>query len=605
MKIKKTLAALFCATGLIGSVNAADVALTVGDVIAIDVSAASGTATGFNNLSGPDNLTIGAGSVIKYNATTDTASGVSVALTSYHGNGSGNFDNGDWLGAGGTPAGSVTDPYLTAEAQDQVFSSGDVTVTFSGLDPNAVFNVRVYATANKDHNVTDTFIVTGASSTSQAETRGNRFVANDLATAKGVFTNVAPSASGTIEVKNDSTGWSIMNAVVLEVATPPTVYDFSTEPATPSATDWFLLPDEDDGIDGSNLQRVTLTSWGIFGAWTLPAASTARTDASGAYVDDNDGLGIIESPVFTIATEGNGVVSFKHSGGNADCKFAAYLLSNDSEIAVAPNKQNTNNTEATFDLSRHKGQKVYFRLVDESTDHWGFKQIDDFSIEGTVDEAATTTRRNTITPAIGLEVSLTGTELVWTVEEEVDVKEYRVVNAETKAVLEVVVAVGADFYSIKVPEGVEVELVVVDKSGFSKSYAPEDGNVKIEIYDLTEGWNLIAITSDDADLETLKDETVGVLWGWNGSGYEVIETAKATDAVWVYSPIAKQVYVSGTKSDAGITLTAGWNMVGPVTETEVPAKADTVFGWGNEIYDTIANEQAVLIGGKGYWIFSL
>ncbi len=263
--------------------------------------------------------------------------------------------------------------------------------------------------------------------------------------------------------------------------------------------------------------------------------------------------------------------------------------------------------------SSYDSMELYWRFEDDPQASTVADSDDGNDSAGTISGTQGTSFRwvsgvtvgSVITPAIGLELSLEGTELVWTVEDEVGVKEYRIINAATKEVLEVVLAVDADFYSVEVPEGVEVELVVVDESGFSKPYAPTDGNVKIEIYDLAEGWNLIAITSDDADLETLKDETVGVLWGWNGFAYEVTETASATDAVWVYSPIAKQVYVSGTKSDTKINLNLGWNMVGPVTETEVPAEAASVFSWGDKIYNTIAEEQGVLIGGKGYWIFSL
>jgi len=207
-----------------------------------------------------------------------------------------------------------------------------------------------------------------------------------------------------------------------------------------------------------------------------------------------------------------------------------------------------------------------------------------------------------LTPAIGIQVSQTDDKLTWTVEDEIGVKEYQVfVDGE---LFDTIRAEGADFYTIKVPTDAKVKLVVVDESGYKQTYLPEDGNVNIQVYDLKEGWNLIAITSDDADLETLKDETVGVLWGWNGSAYEVIEAAEATDAVWVYSPIEKQVYVSGTKSDAEIKLDLGWNMVGPVENDYIPADADTVYSW-SEVYDVIAGEDKVLIGGKGYWIFSL
>ncbi len=208
----------------------------------------------------------------------------------------------------------------------------------------------------------------------------------------------------------------------------------------------------------------------------------------------------------------------------------------------------------------------------------------------------------TLTPSIGLQVSQTDDELTWTVEDEIGVKEYQIfVDGE---LFDIVQAVDADFYSLEVPVDAKVELKVVDESGYSKTYLPQDGNTTIEVYDLEEGWNLVAITSDKADLETLRNETVGELWGWNGSGYEVVETAKATDAVWVYSPIAKQVYISGTKSDAKIKLNLGWNMVGPVENDFIPEGADTVYSW-SEVYDVIAGEDKVLIGGKGYWIFSL
>ena len=339
-----------------------------------------------------------------------------------------------------------------------------------------------------------------------------------------------------------------------------------------------------------------------------------RTLANTAAPDGSDGwIGIIESPIFTLsnAANYNGAVTFFQGGGTVgwydgtnNCYVAVYDASDDSEITRSYGASNSSGIAQNYDLSAYKGQNVYFRLVDNKGNGWGHSALDDLVLRGAIDTAATDARR-AVTPAIGLEVSLTGTDLVWTVEDEIDVKEYRVVNAETKEIIETVIAVDADFYSVTVPEGVEVELVVVDNTGFAKSYAPEDGNVKIEIYDLAQGWNLIAITSDDADLETLKDETVGVLWGWNGTGYEVVDTASATDAVWVYSPLAKQVYVSGTKSSTEISLTSGWNMVGPVTETQIPADADSVFSWGEKIYKTIADEQGVLIGGKGYWIFSL
>ncbi len=260
--------------------------------------------------------------------------------------------------------------------------------------------------------------------------------------------------------------------------------------------------------------------------------------------------------------------------------------------------------------SSFNSMELYWRFEDEPQASTVADTDDDNDSAGTISGSQGTSYRwvagvtvgSVITPAIGLQVSQTGNELVWTVEDEIGVKGYQIfVDGE---LFDTVQAVDADFYSLKIPADAKVKLVVVDDSGHEQTYLPEDGNVKIQVYDLEEGWNLIAVTSDDADLETLKDETVGVLWGWNGSGYEVVETASATEAVWVYSPIAKQVHVSGTKSDAKISLNLGWNMVGPVENDYIPAKADTVYAW-SEIYDEIAGEDKVLMGGKGYWIFSL
>lgn len=279
----------------------------------------------------------------------------------------------------------------------------------------------------------------------------------------------------------------------------------------------------------------------------------------------------------------------------------------DEEVALMSAGQNSSDGEETYSFSvtvpngtALGNKRMRIRINDNQT------AIDPYGAinrSGTAQDYLIAVIEE-VTPAIGLEIKQVGTELTWTIEDEIDVKEYRVVNVENKEILEVVLADRANSYSVTVPEGYKVELVVVDNSGFSKSYAPEDGTNVTEVYDLEEGWNLIAVTSDDAELETLRDETAGVIWGWNGIGYEVIETAEATDAVWVYVPIAKQVYVSGIKSDARITLTAGWNMVGPVENDYIPAGANTVYSW-SKVYDIIADESKVLIGGKGYWIFSL
>lgn len=213
---------------------------------------------------------------------------------------------------------------------------------------------------------------------------------------------------------------------------------------------------------------------------------------------------------------------------------------------------------------------------------------------------------DTVTPAIGMHVSQEGNVLIWSVAEERDLKEYKITySIEGIIETEVVTAKGSTHYSLALPENAEnVVLTVVDNSGYTKPYAPEDGTLAQEIYNLKKGWNLIAITSDNADIEGLKNETVGVVWSWNGASYEAVESAKATDALWVYAPEAKTVYVYGDKSNVTINLNTGWNMVGPLVDSDRPDGADTIYSW-DSVYDVILEQHNALARGKGYWIFSL
>ncbi len=208
-----------------------------------------------------------------------------------------------------------------------------------------------------------------------------------------------------------------------------------------------------------------------------------------------------------------------------------------------------------------------------------------------------------VTPAIGLDVSQEGSEFSWSVATEIGVKEYQVVNAATGEVVEVVVA-GNGSYSVTLPEGVEAKLVVVDNSGYTQTFLPADGNIVKVVYDLKEGWNLIAMPGENADISALKDVTAGGIWAWNGAAYETTETPAACQGIWIYAPKTVQTIVTAEKSDVDISLQSGWNLVGPKENITVPETAHTVYSW-NETYQEIADDNAVLIRGIGYWIFTL
>ncbi len=204
-----------------------------------------------------------------------------------------------------------------------------------------------------------------------------------------------------------------------------------------------------------------------------------------------------------------------------------------------------------------------------------------------------------VTPAIGIELVQTGNMLSWTVESEVGIKEYRIVDVATGEVLEVIVATGEGGYSVKIDDAGEMKLVVVDNSGFAQTFLPSDDDTVKVVYHLQSGWNLVAMPGDKADVAAFESP----LWGWNGSAYEFVEAPAVGNAVWVHSDVERQVVVSAQRAKAELSLQPGWNMVGPTENVKVPAEAEAVFGW-SETYQNIATEDGVLLQGVGYWIFS-
>ncbi len=204
-----------------------------------------------------------------------------------------------------------------------------------------------------------------------------------------------------------------------------------------------------------------------------------------------------------------------------------------------------------------------------------------------------------ITPVVGLEVVQSGTELTWTVEEEIGVKQYTVISGDETII---VMADGSGSYSITLDSDAPAKLIVVDKSGFTQTFYPEDGDIKTVAYNLSEGWNLITVTTENADLTELT-KVCGDLWIWAGDAYQLTTDPQPTQGVWVYAPKDVELTVSGNRSDAEMAITTGWNLVGPVENSSVPVAATIVYSW-NDIYESIATDQGVLLKGVGYWIFS-
>ncbi len=204
-------------------------------------------------------------------------------------------------------------------------------------------------------------------------------------------------------------------------------------------------------------------------------------------------------------------------------------------------------------------------------------------------------------PAIGLEFVQDGKQLTWNVAEELGVKEYRIVNVETGVVVDIVQA-GKAPYSYELDQNIAVKLVTVDFNGFTQSYLPADGSKIRVVYELAEGWNLIAMPGANADVTDLETVVSGGIWGWNGTAYEIVSVPIVGKAVWVFAPNNVEAIVEADMVEAELELQPGWNMVGPTVNMEIPPAAYAVYAWDESYWD-ILHENSVLMQGIGYWIF--
>ncbi len=284
---------------------------------------------------------------------------------------------------------------------------------------------------------------------------------------------------------------------------------------------------------------------------------------------------------------------------------------------------NAGTTEGNLYTSNWDNSDIYVKGASADFTHGDFTQTPTtfFSMMGTFNDKATpndySDDANTtvdlssltfdfgatiVTPAIGVEVAQTGALVEWTVEEELDVKEYQLVDVVTGEVVATVVADGSNAYSETVEEGVTVELVVVDNNGSSQSFTPADGNVVSQTYELVAGWNLIATIGDNADLSEVEAATVGTLWAWDGSKYVATDAQDAFTGVWVYATEAASATATARKAGSTLTLQPGWSLAGPANNVSRPEGVNA-FSWTTK-YNEVLDTYDALIKGQGYWFFA-
>jgi len=198
--------------------------LAPGDVIKVDFSSmvgpvTSGPLSDWNLLS--DNQTISAGSVMLSGSATPV-SGVSVSVNGNGSNMDGNTAN--WPGFG-------SDPYYIPAADGLVYSVNpglgilgdpyELDATFSGLNPNYVYNVFVYRLINEPLANFDAGVTDGNHTDIHYNINREQVFSESTLDPRLIFDGVQANVSDQIIVSTGSAQATGMEAVVLQVAAVP------------------------------------------------------------------------------------------------------------------------------------------------------------------------------------------------------------------------------------------------------------------------------------------------------------------------------------------------------------------------------------------------
>ncbi len=209
----------------------------------------------------------------------------------------------------------------------------------------------------------------------------------------------------------------------------------------------------------------------------------------------------------------------------------------------------------------------------------------------------------TPTPVLDLVAYVQEKQLIWTVVAEDGVEKYVVqvfVDDKWGTFAEVLAnSEKGGIYMLDVdnPE-LSYRIIVVDESGFRQTFGVETDKLAL---DLVKGWNLL---SSPFDSLAGNNDFAYQKWAWNGENYYISNDIPAKNGFWVYSDSNKTVFVDGnTCSDSDISLSTGWNLVGPVDNMKIP-DSTIIYTW-DSIYRDLLEEGNYMIKGRGYWIFSI
>ena len=91
--------------------------------------------------------------------------------------------------------------------------------------------------------------------------------------------------------------------------------------------------------------------------------------------------GVIVSPLFVPE---RGSITFRIGGGGSPSTYAALCTGDGKEVQFARGVNDQVMQNAVWDLTPYVGQKMFIKIVDQSTDGWGHVTVDDFQFDAKV-----------------------------------------------------------------------------------------------------------------------------------------------------------------------------------------------------------------------------
>ena len=105
----------------------------------------------------------------------------------------------------------------------------------------------------------------------------------------------------------------------------------------------------------------------------------STVECSDTHRGDDTMTGVLRSPAFLLQGP---KMSFLVGGGNGPATYVALCTADGKELLRAGGTNGPQMQRINWDVSRHKGQELHLKIVDQKKSNWGHLTFDDFSAEG-------------------------------------------------------------------------------------------------------------------------------------------------------------------------------------------------------------------------------